>query len=290
MKIADCWKFHPRDLLTMNLALRGGIEYRRVAGSVRLSIPGEREPFFIRQWQHQLMSGMNGRKAFVDVVRDVDAQFRHHFRAEEIWKFLEWLIEHGLVKEPAPELNPGGDNRATDSDRRALLSRLALPLQAAAVLLIGGFVMLFSYVATPYVHALFQSGPVPLSEPDIQNAEQILEGIRVPALAEPEPIILAGRAEPMRDLPKTPAKDADAVAESESALTVGREEDPREELIGRLVSLRRELAECRIRRDECYLQNDEAGYRREVSRISELAREIGRISSSVEDEIRPMIP
>jgi hypothetical protein len=48
-------------------------------------------------------------------------------------------------------------------------------------------------------------------------------------------------------------------------------------LFSRIETLRTELEECRIRRDESYLQNDEEGYRSEVQRMTNLAREIGDI-------------
>jgi hypothetical protein len=47
--------------------------------------------------------------------------------------------------------------------------------------------------------------------------------------------------------------------------------------LSRIETLRTQLEECRIRRDEFYLQNDEEGYRREVHRMTNLAREIGDI-------------
>jgi len=46
-------------------------------------------------------------------------------------------------------------------------------------------------------------------------------------------------------------------------------------------TLRVQLEECRIRRDEFYLQNDEDGYRREVHRMTNLAKEIGDIENSL---------
>jgi len=49
----------------------------------------------------------------------------------------------------------------------------------------------------------------------------------------------------------------------------------------RLDTLRRRLAACRIRRDEFYIQNDEEGYREEVAKMSELAREIGELESEL---------
>ena len=45
--------------------------------------------------------------------------------------------------------------------------------------------------------------------------------------------------------------------------------------------LRRRLAQCRVRRDEFYIQNDEAGYRREVEQMNELVRQIGESESKL---------
>lgn len=53
-----------------------------------------------------------------------------------------------------------------------------------------------------------------------------------------------------------------------------------EKTLSRVESLRAELEECRIRRDEFHLQNDEDGYRREAHRMTSLAREIGNIENS----------
>ena len=52
-------------------------------------------------------------------------------------------------------------------------------------------------------------------------------------------------------------------------------------MIERLLEMRRELAACQIRRDEYYLLNNESGYRTEVSRISELVKEIGKIRAEI---------
>ena len=46
-----------------------------------------------------------------------------------------------------------------------------------------------------------------------------------------------------------------------------------------LEELRRQMSECRIRRDEFYIQNNEDGYRREVEKMTALAREFGEIEA-----------
>ena len=52
-------------------------------------------------------------------------------------------------------------------------------------------------------------------------------------------------------------------------------------LLSQVNDLRRRLAQCRVRRDEFYIQNDEAGYRREVEQMNELVRQIGEIESKL---------
>src|SRR5690606_12378415 len=51
-------------------------------------------------------------------------------------------------------------------------------------------------------------------------------------------------------------------------------------LLERIDGLRTQLEECRIRRDEFYLQNDEEGYRSEVHRMTDLAKEIGDLETA----------
>lgn len=57
--------------------------------------------------------------------------------------------------------------------------------------------------------------------------------------------------------------------------------NPQAQTLDKITTLRAQLEECRIRRDEYYLQNDEAGYRREVHRMTGLANEIGEIENGL---------
>lgn len=88
------------------------------------------------------------------------------------------------------------------------------------------------------------------------------------AQAQPQPAPSAntrssGELPSTQDAPQTPAMN------------------PQTQTLGRITTLRAQLEECRIRRDEYYLQNDEAGYRREVHRMTSLANEIGEIENGL---------
>jgi hypothetical protein len=84
----------------------------------------------------------------------------------------------------------------------------------------------------------------------------------VPANAVPEALV---EVAPPAESPEAPSEPVPTVA---SKLEI-------------IETLRIQLEECRIRRDEFYLQNDEEGYRREVHRMTNLAKEIGDIENSL---------
>jgi len=66
-----------------------------------------------------------------------------------------------------------------------------------------------------------------------------------------------------------------AVLEAEEAARLARKRDDLE----RIEVLRQMLSSCRVRRDEYYLQSNEAGYREEVEKMTEITREIGEIEA-----------
>jgi hypothetical protein len=80
--------------------------------------------------------------------------------------------------------------------------------------------------------------------------------------------------------PREPERLREAAASAEAAAAPGLRRGPSAAEIERVEALRAQLEECRIRRDEFYLQNDEDGYRREVHRMTNLAREIGDIENA----------
>lgn len=69
------------------------------------------------------------------------------------------------------------------------------------------------------------------------------------------------------------AASAETEAE-ETARLLQRRDD-----LERIEALRQKLSACRVRRDEFYLQNNEAGYREEVEKMTEITREIGEIEA-----------
>lgn len=119
------------------------------------------------------------------------------------------------------------------------------------------------------------------------------EGIQVasnrPAESPVREVELAGRVDPAIAGATTEAPlpgDTSAVAEPAPEPKVAKRAPaappvPVAAQLEKIERLRQELAECRIRRDEFYLQNDEPGYRREVEKMTNLVRKIGEVEAEL---------
>lgn len=110
------------------------------------------------------------------------------------------------------------------------------------------------------------------------------ESIAKAPQSPPQEVNLAGRAETVVEEMRQPIAAPPAIEK----VAPNREDPPQAQPqvqqqphVGTdyLEELRRQMSECRIRRDEFYIQNNEDGYRREVEKMTALAREIGEIEA-----------
>ncbi len=184
--------------------------------------------------------------------------------------------------EAAPILQAPGSG--ADSRRKSRLNRRAI-LQLAALLIFSlcllriGLVMApaFTPAATRLV-AMWKGVEMAPQESVVAEAERVLPTTQI---VERE---LASKAVAEISLPQTTAAGQLAVAKPKASSPVPSVPVPVTQSMadqgqGRLDSLRKELAACRIRRDEFYIQEDEAGYRREVERMTAIVRELGEIET-----------
>jgi hypothetical protein len=111
----------------------------------------------------------------------------------------------------------------------------------------------------------------------------IAESQRAAADSSVEAVELSARAiERTSEIPEAPAPESVVVTASvKPPIAVAPAAEPATVPVSRIDTLRIQLEECRIRRDEFYLQNNEEGYRREVHRMTNLAREIGDIEKGL---------
>lgn len=253
---------HPRNYLSLKLRLRKGIQFNHKAGVIIASMPDVLVPTQLQPWEYRLMLSLNGSLAFVDVVRDVKDKFPNTFEAKDVWTLLYWLIEHKLIEQEETITNiPVAESVPAEPERNKK-HWAKLPVQVLSILIIGVSAMFATYVATPRLLSFFNDPAVTDPGVEISQVVPISDtAAREPVLAQNDEIEVAASV-------PTAAPTAPS---------------PVEKLIG----MRQQLAASQIRRDECYLLDDEEGYRTEVANITRLAEEIGRIRAELFPDSEP---
>ncbi len=267
-------KQDPKKLLLANLKLVKGIQFSNPKGEILVSSPLRLEPTVISNWQYRLMLSLDGSEQFIEVVRSVKSKFDGEFVATDIWAFLDWMIENDLLEQQI-------DSPAKTRKRfpltlpdviapQASPSWFKMPLQVVAISLLCLASIIGSYYATPLLVTLFRDLPAVRSqkaaaEPSKPIVASEKKASRLPEVAETKEVSFASRTPQV--LEALPALPGDTAAEPS--------------MIEKLMEMRHEMAACQIRRDECYLLNDENGYSQEVARITELVKEISEIRALV---------
>lgn len=260
---------HPRNYLSLRLRLRQGIQFNHKSGAIIASMPDVLVPTQLQPWEYRLMLSLNGSVTFVDVVRDVKDKFPNTFEARDVWTLLYWLIEHKLIEEEKSESNQPLSQPLSEpvpaEPERGKGHWIKLPVQVLSILIIGVGAMFATYVATPRLLSFFND-PAGTDVTVVSQAAPVsVTGYREPGIAESEEIEVAANV-PVAAPTEPPSP------------------------VERLIAMRQELAASQIRRDECYLLDDEKGYRAEVANITRLAEEIGRIRADLFPDSEPSEP
>lgn len=303
------------EIFPLRFRLREAMRFFRVGDFVIAEKVRSGQRFSLRPWQYEVMARFDGKRSFEGAAKEVYQSRPGAFTANGLLNFYNWLYTENLIlcecesifelvlgaPEPEEEEEAGAGTRGpalSDFAGRLLRdSKVRRTLVLSAVLVLSLSVMRIVQVAAPIFEppvnrliaetSVLFDGPEPavsvaVSERSASDTsvERVSLASRVETGAGPE----ADPAPPRFDEPAPPAHDpgepatgaplvpttaAGASATATAALDLHRIE-----------MLRVQLEECRIRRDEFYLQNDEEGYRREVHRMTNLAREIGDIEKS----------
>lgn len=254
--------------------------------------------YSVKAWQHEMLMSFNGKTTFEAAAKRAYMRRPGAFTANGLLNFYNWLYTENLVlcecdsifelvigdpdseKEDFEEAR--GEIGLTEFAGRLLQdSRVRRGLAIAVALVFSLSVIRLVYVAAPVfeppVNRLYAEMGKWFEEDTPVGT--IAESQRAAADSSVEEVELSARA-PERSpvVPASPAPEkvvAPPVVKAEIPLApaTASEAPP----VSRIETLRIQLEECRIRRDEFYLQNDEEGYRREVHRMTNLAREIGDI-------------
>tara|TARA_R110000850_G_scaffold66959_30_gene148652 strand:+ start:775 stop:1599 length:825 start_codon:yes stop_codon:yes gene_type:complete len=250
------------------------------------------QKFSLRLWQFEMMRRFDGQRTFEQSSREVYAIFPGGFTAMGLLNFYRWLYQENLVMcecqsifelvvedeleaEPAESLIrsvvPKFKERLSEVRDFQLNDwhRQALKVSAMIIFCLG--VLRLAYVAAPMFEPPVDRVYAAVENYFLENATEVKTGRSEIPLPE-SPVLefeLAGQM-------PAPVEEAPPIVEVNvppvDALKI-------EEQTNKIEDLRRALAECRVKRDEFYLQNDEIGYRRQVEIMSGLVREIGEIES-----------
>jgi len=252
--------------------------------------------YSLKPWQYDLLAGFDGKKTFEASAKEIYHTRPGAFTAIGLLNFYNWLYTENLVLcecESIFELVLGDPDEGFDADEASsdrsgisefagrLLrdSRVRRTLAVSAAVVFCLAVVRVVYVAAPVfeppVHRLYAEA-ARLFEP-ADPAISVAASERSAEEPSIEKVSLASRVPSTADEPAPTAHDPGEPTVSVGEKTVPAPAAP---IMGRIETLRVQLEECRIRRDEFYLQDNEEGYRREVHRMTNLAREIGDIENA----------
>lgn len=257
--------------------------------------PSNGKRYSLKPWQYVMMCRFDGEKTFERLGREVYNEFSGLITAKGLLNFYSWLYDESLVLcnfESVFELVPDEDEQESRSQFSESMKRLiahpkvpVVAMSAVAVMFCLAVVRI-AYVAAPIFEPpvdrlyseiearllddseappLERHAIVSVSEPVIESIEpgaRVVDIPEPPALETKEPVITPVEKAIAEPTPSQAANDTDA-------------------LLARMDALRQKMASCRIRRDEFYLQNNEDGYRQEVEKMTELAKEIGEIGAKL---------
>lgn len=275
------------------------MRFSRRDGEVQAERISDGQKFALRPWQYEMMRQFDGERTFESVARDVHAKYRGQFSPVGLTNFYQWLYDENLIlcecesvfelvtdEEPQVSVTIPLRKREVQPKeekgfQESLIEKLGLDgdwqkkaLKISAMVLLSLAVLRIAYVAAP----IFEP-PVNLLYSSIegyfyQDAKPLAEERSVQPRDTPiEEMELGARAVSQDDTPPVPQQVAPAVTEPIPA------PEPYRPTVSDLDDLRRELAECRVRRDEFYIQNNEVGYRYEVQKMTTLVRQIGEVEA-----------
>tara|TARA_R110002096_G_scaffold182022_11_gene359800 strand:- start:883 stop:1698 length:816 start_codon:yes stop_codon:yes gene_type:complete len=249
------------------------------------------QKFSLRTWQFEMMRRFDGQRSFEQASREVHAIFPGGFTTMGLLNFYRWLYQENLVlcecrsvfelvvdDEVEPVSSPPLREKLKEGLSPANFrmndwQRQALKVSAIAVFCMG--VLRIAYVAAP----IFEP-PVDRAYAAVENF--FLEDAKAGRVARSEQMLPESPVTQMELAGRVPV--GSPIEEAPPALEVNVppiEMLPEKDHSEQIEELRREIAECRVRRDEFYIQNNEAGYRKEVERMTNLAREIGEIDTKL---------
>jgi hypothetical protein len=274
------------EIFPLRFRLRDELRFFRAPGAMVVERVARQQRYSLKLWQYEMLARFDGSQTFEQVAKEVYSLQPGAFTAMGLLNFYNWLYDEDLVLcECASIFELVGEQSDSDehtpkrlsSFARELLSdlRVIRGVKITAAIIFSLSVFRLAYVTAP----IFE----PPADRLYAETERLLrhreEGIshgeleRSAELSPVEKVELAAKIEPAAPVQEIVETAPPAESPEPAPAVIPK--------IDSIETLRTQLEECRIRRDEFYLQNNEDGYRREVHRMTNLAKEIGDIENGL---------
>lgn len=288
------------EIFPLRLRLRKEFRFFQAGDQIVAERVEDGQRFTVRGWQYEMFLRFDGKRTFEEAAKEAYRKVGGGFTAVGLLNFYRWLYQEDLVLcecESVFELVADEEENRTDLSQqrheieagkenvsrprfRAVMDTLdsMLPekkwqkqaIKVTALVFFGLSILRLGFVTAPIFEAPMNRIYASVESyfyDDVPQPEKAESSRSIPESPTKE-VKLAGRVAPEveESLPPAPPEVSPAPVPSRVSLEYIEE-------------LRRRMSECRIRRDEFYIQNNEKGYREEVEKMSELAREIGEIES-----------
>ena len=280
------------EVLPLRFRVRSELRFEVTGDHVVAERLSDQRRFSLSLWQLEVLRRFDGIRTFEQASREVDRFFPRKFTTLDLWNLYRWLDHENLVvcaHDSIFELVDDDSEEGLDVSQAETWGKKDIPsgmniefnewqfqaLKISAAVIFCLCVFRIVYVAAP----LFEP-PVDLSF----NGDEV-------AFTEAMPSNKKARREQV--LPETTIEELELAVLAKGLQEVGPagpELSPklrelavpdRQELMSKIDDLRRQLAECQVRRDEFYIQNHAVGYRREVTKMTDLLRQINEIESQL---------
>ena len=278
------------EIFPLRFRLRDELRFFRAPGAMVVERVARQQRYSLKLWQYEMLARFDGSQTFEQVAKEVYSLQPGGFTAMGLLNFYNWLYDEDLVLCECASIfelvgeqsdSDGSSSKSLTAFARELLndSRVIRGVKITAAIVFSLSVFRLAHVTAP----IFEAPADRLYAETERLLRHREEGIshgeleRSAELSPIEKVELAAKVEPAAPA-QAPAKGIVETAPPAESPEPAPAVSPKIESIE---TLRTQLEECRIRRDEFYLQNNEDGYRREVHRMTNLAKEIGDIENSL---------
>ncbi len=261
----------PAEILSLHPKVRHPLKFGSESDQFYAERVDPKRRFPLTEWQLQLLMEMDGAQNFGTLIEEVELKSNIKLSLESIRLFYTWLYEEDLIStiSQTPEAQESifemvmGTKETSKLPEEKKISRKTIQFPKLHVGNWDQVLKAACYAVTVLGVVRIAWVIAPVFEPALQRAS----------------FDIAGLFQEGEDTTPKVATTSSVTAER----TISSSKEKFISVAGKfdqIKLLREQLAACRIRRDEYYLQSDESGYRKEVESMTSITRRIGELELS----------